>query len=910
MIEICTIVLVILCKKKNNNHILLCYFLNRSKSANGVDHNQTSPDTIKLTLATRAGVPLNSQTPFSRNKYPEQRLKESNTKTPINNYNNKQNLTKPKIHFDSEQSQTISLSTGFRLNNENNFNINKTKDKTSYEIRIGTNDQSIHTNFNSNTNSHSRGNDKQQQKQQQQQQNEQQQSPKVYSYLFSEVKPQSFQLPKPSLREQLRTNPLTTSDIKLVNSAFQNSPSSIDVDDDPVSTSKTPLQPAISGIHIPSSQLSNNENIRFVLTTGLREREKEQNPSDNSPLHGRVEGVPLYTRKETRTASTTNNAVLRPPKRDEIIVPTTYSPLKAWKMQFLKKPQYSSPSPLPALNSYNQTNQPKQLLKDEITFSTPVSPVISKISFNSNTNSPPNYYSTFNRSVEVTTPSTLNVSPFSSLKTLLNDEVNPTSYGTNHIATTSKPKEFSSSTPSTTVQPFRSYYFTTQPPKKQFDSYAASPSTLRPTSSYSTSSTTPISITTSSPYEWKPLPSAGSKFNSHDDRFSHFESTANSIDHDHIDITTPQPPKIQFISSTYFPSSSTPSSTQYPPLQSTTEREHLRKVVRMRSKKKLTPSSSLDVDLNDDKRVVAVIGDNHFVRLLESVLSTQQKQPNQAYDQPSHSTSTFSTLSDGSYRPENTPTVQISPNANTQHAEIVQGSTKYYSNYRHLKDEQTLGDLIREHVSDDYFDGKTELPSKKQPSSTTSYSNRPREKFRATVEMPEFNIPTESEIRARLKQLETNAEKDVEDEERYETTTSKGISRSFVTDSTTENEHLVETTQRRMLMNVTDQTTLMPTYLTEQQQQQSTESRMMTMTSSTTQRNINPYQTLPPRASRVNAAIKTTIAAASMPSSTRRMNTVAPAIRYPTQPVLKCTDNTPNAKCNEIPSRYRKLKSK
>lgn len=325
-------------------------------------------------------------------------------------------------------------------------------------------------------------------------------------------------------------------------------------------------------------------------------------------------------------------------------------------------------------------------------------------------------------------------------------------------------------------------------------------------------------------------------------------------------------------------------------LASTSERDHYRKIVRMRSKKKVNPAGGQTI--NDDSDIIR----------------------GTPYGKPSNPFVNTNTDKNPYHHQQNKfPVIEISSNAESsfKHVDLSPDTpTKYYSNYRHVKDEKTLADYIQDHASRPHVIEEHEDYTHEPIGSSTGHGqNEPyelgqRQKFRATVEMPEFNIPTESEIKAKLKQLEAAAEKDIETEEHYETTTA--LSRKDSIDDTatvSPNDRTKDINDYNRRMTVAS----IGLGLAPQSPPQTT-IRMntnLTVQTTTTQRTtINSIHTIPPRASRVNAAIKTTIAAASLPPTRRSNTATTPTIRFATLPLLKCTDSTPNAKCNEIPSRY------
>jgi hypothetical protein len=169
-------------------------------------------------------------------------------------------------------------------------------------------------------------------------------------------------------------------------------------------------------------------------------------------------------------------------------------------------------------------------------------------------------------------------------------------------------------------------------------------------------------------------------------------------------------------------------------------------------------------------------------------------------------------------------------------------------------------------------------------------------KFRATVEMPEMNVTPEKDVNMVFKNeesyykeenlsipldiIESNYDREHEDDFAYvDSLLTSTTVMPFVYDKihfNTTYSTLHETSTRPYQPTTS---VLTPTSL------QKTEP-------STTSTTLNPVSLIPPRVSRVNNAIKTSVA--GLP---RRNQSSAS---------IKCNDISSNAKCNEIPSRYYK----
>lgn len=1145
-------------------NMFLCPFSNRSRLPEGdVTKNRTSSsETIKFTLATRAGYPFsNTQThiqhqqqqqnhqsynqkprypnssPNPTHTYPSTTSNPPNKQT--NNYGYNRDASKLKQLHDPDQSPTITLTTGFRYNSNNNnfdsnsnFNANRTTkpyqdyDTTkTYRQQTNTNKNpsTINTKFSNNEQNH----------------DELEQRQKYLDFIVSDIQPQSFQAP--SATRGVNTKPLSSTEKDLVN-AFVNSQSSLFIQSTPKSHVITTLpnkptesQP-VSAIHIDSSRSPKNDTYRFVLNTGSsNDKRNTRNQSTESDYeqasdnyqhatHAESENIPLYVRKpqSINSISTSSNSIT--PLKHEIIVPTTYSPLRNWKIQYLKQPTLPgsevfntvinavAPDDVKKLLLSPQNNRTKsqyETIPSSSSIAIPSYPIappksktVSQFSYTfdgdkdferpyKTQNRLPTKFPSIefrerlNRTFDTTTPRPL-VSPFASLQTILED-IKPTQYkpslgsysitiGKNNIQSTSTTTKRTTTTTTTTTRApppqsssssyFKSYYIITAPPKnKTQNPYELTPPSASPPASYTpfsySPSTTPVSITTnlpsisstSSPSEWTPIHTASINTNQihpHDERFRPVNNiqihpqderfrpvrptehpitfTENPI----ISITTSFPQKnhgnyiqqtsqqtgiynspfnianenfppyqtttpVSITSSTPqvsgFPSHGFPQGPQFPP------RDHYRKVVRMRSKKKLTNSAGgltpviLDPSvqqLSEGDPELDAMRNGNFMKALEAASFNEHK--------VEHSTPNHRGKSTKPTRPPYHPTriPNIHYNGNEEETllrpskgndmqftindddalvkyTILSGDgvhpTRFFSNYRQVKDENeqesvghhsisdyindgtkysvvkdepeeqettkysavrddeeqeskqhsTLGDFVRDGANfgteiaenmDEIISQMSDTETAVEPiSSSTELQPDQREKFRATVEMPEFNVPTESEIKARIKQLETAAEKDVETEYKYETTTNIARKMSVDLDLTNETQERNQidyepptTTHFRNLTYVplTMYDPLTSTLRTDDNAniQTSTQTRL---TSSTTQKSYsstNSVNTLPSRPSRVNPAIKSTIAGST--TTTTRRTTPGLRFHHHTTPLMKCID----AKCNEIPSRY------
>lgn len=141
-------------------------------------------------------------------------------------------------------------------------------------------------------------------------------------------------------------------------------------------------------------------------------------------------------------------------------------------------------------------------------------------------------------------------------------------------------------------------------------------------------------------------------------------------------------------------------------------------------------------------------------------------------------------------------------------------------------------------------------------------------KFRATVEMPEMKVPLESNLNVSSSSYDEEENDELPYDDDIDTiidvssTTSAPLIQSIISETST----------------TTQQTT--PTLL-------STESNNLELSTSTT---ANPKSLIPPRATRVNNQLKSSIIASGLP---RRISAS-----------IKCNDASSHTKCNEISSRY------
>ncbi|XP_037032249.1 mucin-5AC isoform X2 [Bradysia coprophila] len=801
------------------------------------DDNNTTSETIILKLSTRAGIPA-ALVPSNPNNIP------SNSPLTQSNRNNQPSEINVQVlpnHPFPDSTKTKNPTRLIRTND--NVDARILTLSSGYQARSRSADSVAST-----TTLSPKPSDIESQRQ------------KILNFVVSDAQPQSFQ-PRPSTTSTTTTTTTTSTTFRPPQyseqlgeeldsqNAFVNRPSSIK--SYPTTTTNAP-NALISGIHLPANRLPKTENIKLVLTSGLRDVSNEEIKQPEVE-QGSVEIVPLYIRESNGK-----------PLVDATVEPTTYAPAKPFRS--IKRPTVFSDA-IAEIDSQDgeesmtniQQRPYEQNLESAEFVPTPASPtkLVSKFSYKylddrnyrnkPSINEPAPYFTSrsnnfkevLNKTYETSTTSKLFVSPYTSLRSILQDEsVKSTSLrpvirpspinNKNHTLASSSPP------------PLRSYYSITGTPRSISTSSTTNrfiKSTTEPTTTTSTDSTTtttkstiPTTTTAALSDQWISLSSteidryvkSPKKLIQHSNRnqYQSFSTTENSVENDEPTTYSPNQP----------------------------EHAYRRKVIRTRPYVSSTPPP-VQYDEDDNDEVLDVIRDAQFSKLLESVLDTSSKPKKYETRRVSNQVVPVTTTTTEQY-PENVF------DSTTRLIEITDRPHQYFSHYRHLSTERTVGSAISS--TQRYVNKTTPKLSDEQL----------RERFRATVEMPEFNIPTESE---RKLYKHTAAEDDSSNESDLTTTLTNTI-----TEVTTQSTSTTTKTAKPSRTTTTTEELPVPSTST-------------TPKSSSTTNSIN---TIPPRASRVNAAIKTTIAAASLP----RRATKAPV-------TLNCTENSPNAKCNEIPSR-------
>lgn len=576
-------------------------------------------------------------------------------------------------------------------------------------------------------------------------------------------------------------------------------------------------------IHLTNDDLpSINKTLKITLSSGVT--------ATSLPIlsQGMVQEIPLYFRPRQNSS-----------KREltQQIDPTTYSPSKSWKLQVVRNP---APFSIPVSNSVSDTTdstesnsfinyQRKPVIDENYQ-----QKIIAKENqpayrpIESYTSRGLIFKESLNKNYESSTYKPI-VSPYRSLESILQ--------------TTTARSDYQAYPTTTSLSPtsFRSYFLITAPPKN-LTIETTTPTTTTP----STTTTTPITTTITEEIESTTNNSEFSKSteNSRGRYRPYIYTTHNSIiDYDE---PTTYSPKFRY-------------SSRY--LESTTDHPIRRKKIRTR----ILPTTTSQIYTRpqniytESPEEITTSFARHQIssKFVGQVQEPKSRKIESGYYWEKQALSDVTSLR----------AVQIGNNEERV-VEITDKPIQHILRPNYVTSEKNFNDKYNRDYDEEYI--------KKLIA---------REKFRATVEMPEFNVPTEKEIISYQETVQPDSEVEdevieqpnvLEVEEEYEEIT------TVPTTTTTTTTTSTTTTVPPPPTTTTESTTLPPT----------------TKPTTTTQRQIfttstaNPKMLLPPRISRVNNAIKTTIAAA-VP---RRI--VTPAS-------LNCTDNTPNTKCNEIPTRYK-----
>lgn len=688
---------------------------------------------------------------------------------------------------------------------------------------------------------------------------------KILSFIISENQPSSFKAPS-----SIPSRTVTNQDSNANNyfKAFVNTPAeeSTTVSHPSTTSTNAPRNvfhgPTKTTLLLSRDQSAPNKSIRLTLSSSLDSSNRIQK------LQGSVDEVrlvktrqpeprqslqlkpiepttysppkPFRTSTEVLTTSTSTPATIAILLEDEVAETepfATHSRRRPYVNDFLTHSN-SIPTRFPPRVTTTTTEAPIDV--SEFTTQAPTSTTTFRSVIQSFTSRGLVFKENFNRTYESPHLKPI-VSPYISLET---------QRLTNAIRTTSpKPYESTSTTSSSPPPTYRSYFLITAPIKNK----TSIPSTfLFPEAS--TSSILTTTTTTAAP----PSPSA-----------TNAEPTENSRGRYRPFVTVSSPNSIDEEPTTYAPRLryNTRTQTMVETLSSSTEPPVARrKIVRLKSSALSPPNKPADVS---EPSRVDVTTAAPLREVSEKFLAS-----------PSRETSQFRPVdvaSKLSYSSDSPSTV----------ARVVASS---FNQLPKEKKEARSAAVVQITEKPFYYIRFKNSSAGVDPMETST------KRFRATVEMPEMNVPTEKELNA---YVDTEIEEVYDEEENDEHNNSyendfdnnRGeheVDFAFVERSTTSTTASPSTFDR-IKFNTTYSTiyaTSTSTYLPTTTSLTSTSSRTTEQEPTTT---ANPKSLIPPRTSRVNNAIKTSIVA-GLP----RRNSAS----------IKCNDISANAKCNEIPSRY------
>lgn len=723
---------------------------------------------------------------------------------------------------------------------------------------------------------------------------------KILSFIISENQPSSFRAPSTTTEKTLvlatnanknyyyafaNTRESTTS--PQPNTTSTNSPRSVNVYQSPTKTT----------ILLSRDQLAQNKTIRLTLSSNLDSASSAKSAPLRQLTQGFVEEIPLIKSRQP-------SLYLKP------IEPTTYSPHKPFrtstegtaKVDTTTQAQALSPALFegdpsemdpfsvhsrrrPYVNDFltSSTNIPTRfpprstttstttetpVQVSEVTTLAPTSTTVFRSVIQSFTSRGLVFKENLNRTFESHNFKPI-VSPYISLET---------QRLTNAIRTTTpRPNYDYSSTASstTTITPatYRSYFLITAPIKNK----TSIPSTFLFPESSSTRISSSVATTTELPLTMKPSPfsikTESNLISSTENSRGRYRpyvtfTSPNAIDEE----PTTYAPRLRFNTRTQTMVETVASSS--PPTDQPAAR---RKIVRLKSALSL-PNKSVDPS-TEPNRVEVVTTSTPLREVSHKFVASPSRETSQFKPIASKSNVDFvSKLSYSSDSPSTAERLTASKNS-----------------FNQLPNKEESAEVAKK----PFFYIRFKNASSVEPLETST------KRFRATVEMPEMNVPTEKELNA---YVDTENEEVYDDEQPshlssfdtienvdYINNNNRGVHEvdyAYV-DSSSTTTTVASSTYDKIKFNTTYSTvsetststyrppttsTLTPTSLrtTEKPEQ----------TSTTT---ANPKSLTPPRTSRVNNAIKTSIGA-GLP---RRSSAS-----------IKCNDISANAKCNEIPSRY------
>lgn len=409
--------------------------------------------------------------------------------------------------------------------------------------------------------------------------------------------------------------------------------------------------------------------------------------------------------------------------------------------------------------------------------------------------------------------------------------------------------------PSTSSPIYRNFFFITAPPK----SVANISTYLFPET---TTLSPPITTTSPPPLILNNVESSTENTRGKYRPFSISSSLPNSIDEE---APTTYSPRLRYNTRTHVMADTQMSSEQPSSVR--------RKVIRLKSA--LTPpSTEKNIDVTTYTPARRIFIDNNFIpspvsdtndfrpiitKLNEFISKLDLFNPSVTPTSSTSSTMSSSTTSKGSsYDDEITRPATV--------VEVTEKQPFYYTRYN-------FNNNINRFNNNNNLRNITTSESLASNNYNNSIVETSTKKFRATVEMPEMKVPSEN--------FESDSSNyDEEENENDEFIDEHDIVLLSSTTPTTQSPSSMTVT-----LPVTTKTTTIP--LTTMTTLRSTENLLLS--TSTT---VNPKSFIPPRATRVNNAIKSSIIASGLPR--RNSNSAS----------IKCNDVSSNAKCNEIPSRY------
>lgn len=743
---------------------------------------------------------------------------------------------------------------------------------------------------------------------------------KIFSFIISENQPSSFKAPSPTTPKPFVV--ATNKDINLNSNyfkAFVNTQESTTTISHPNTTStnsprfqiKANESPTKSTILLSRDQLAHNKTIRLTLSSNLGALKpiKSHQSSSNQYSQGSVEEIPLI---RSRQPETRQSLQLKP------IEPTTYSPQKPFRTSTTETTtKLVTTTSIPTtLSTLSPTSI---LLEDDVDELEPFlvhsrrRPYVNDFLTNSNnipTRFPPRSTTTTEIPVEVTEATTQAststtfrsvIQSFTSRGLVFKENLNRTFEPqnlkpivspyislekqrlTNAIRTTTsspRPNDYTTKFTTSTSLPltpstYRSYFLITAPIKDK----SSIPSTFLFPESSSLSSTSILTTisTTPEPATARPAPfsiNTESSFVSTENSRGRYRpfvtfTSQNSIDEE----PTTYSPRLRYNTRTQTMVDSVSSSS--PPTDQPVVR---RKVVRLKS-----------AALPSNKPIEIFNPSTEFNRFDVTTSTPLSVVSEKFVASPSRETSQFKPIVSKS----NDFVSKLSYSSDSPSSAALRQSPNTFNQLPKVEESRKAPAVDTVDKPFFYIRFKNSSMSL-EPFETST------KKFRATVEMPEMNVPTEKELNA---YVDTDNEEVYDEEENDDHQNSSGsldiienvyrgehevdyVNRNRSLPSSTvapSTFHKIQFNTTYSTISETSTSTSLPTTST------LTSTSLRTTEKELTTTTANPKSLIPPRTSRVNNAIKTSIVA-GLP----RRNSAS----------IKCNDISANAKCNEIPSRY------